>query len=219
MVIYTQQDVDIHPIPTNVRFRDFTNKAFGKITVLGFAGQTKTRQRLWWCKCECGNIAKPSGSGLQKMYSCGCERHITRRTHGKSHSPEHRAYFHAKNRCQNPNDTSYDRYGERGIEFRFASFEEFYEEMGDRPSDLHSLERIDNDGHYEVGNLKWATGREQGQNKRNNNIVTFNGKTQCIAEWERELGCRRSLIYGRIRIGWSPEKAILTPEPPPRNKK
>lgn len=219
MVIYTEQDIDILPIPIDARFRDLTGRESGKIQVLGFAGKTRTRQSLWWCRCECGNICKPSSTSAQKMYSCGCQRHITRRTHGKSHSPEHRAYYHARNRCQNPNDTSYERYGQRGIEFRFESFEEFYAEVGDRPSDNHSIERIDNNKHYERGNLKWATPTEQGQNKSNNNIVTFNGKTQCVAEWERELGCRRSLIYGRIRIGWSPERAILTPEPPPRNKR
>lgn len=76
-------------------------------------------------------------------------------------TPERRAFNSARTRCNNPNTAVYSYYGGRGIEFRFTSFDEFFKELGNRPSDSHSLDRIDNDGHYEKGNVRWATKKEQ----------------------------------------------------------
>lgn len=81
-------------------------------------------------------------------------------------TPEYRAYQHAKDRCRNPNNNRWAIYGGRGIEFRFDSFKEFYGAVGERPSHAHSLDRIDTDGHYERGNLRWATRSEQAFNRR-----------------------------------------------------
>ena len=80
--------------------------------------------------------------------------------------PEYRAYINAKTRCSNPNVPNYKYYGGRGIEFRFKTFEEFIKSVGLRPSAEHSLDRIDVNGHYEVGNLRWATRSEQQHNRR-----------------------------------------------------
>ena len=88
-------------------------------------------------------------------------------------------YRRAKSRCTNPNITQWEDYGGRGIEFRFNSFQEFIKELGSRP-DGYTLDRIDNDGHYEIGNVKWSTRKEQGQNKRTYKTNKFNlsGVTQ-----------------------------------------
>lgn len=83
-------------------------------------------------------------------------------------TPEQRAYNSARTRCNNPNNAGYSYYGGRGIEFRFKDFDEFISELGERPSDGHSLDRIDNDGHYEKGNVRWATKSEQMNNRREN---------------------------------------------------
>jgi len=81
-------------------------------------------------------------------------------------TPEYTAYTQARQRCTNPRHLSWPRYGARGIEFRFSSFEEFLADVGPRPTSEHSLDRIDNDGHYEPGNVRWATREEQARNTR-----------------------------------------------------
>lgn len=79
--------------------------------------------------------------------------------------PEYKSYDHAQQRCTNPNHVRYPRYGARGIQFKFKSFAEFWDEVGKKPTPKHSIDRIDNQGHYEVGNVRWATATEQANNK------------------------------------------------------
>ena len=80
-------------------------------------------------------------------------------------TPEYRAFVMAKSRCTNPNVKSWTDYGGRGIEFRFTSFEQFFAHIGPRPTPKHSVDRIENNGNYEVGNVRWATRSEQEKNK------------------------------------------------------
>lgn len=87
--------------------------------------------------------------------------------HGMSGTPEYQCYLNALARCRNSNRPDYANYGGRGIQFRFDSFTEFFLEIGFRPSQGHSIERINNDGHYEPGNIRWATRLEQNRHKRN----------------------------------------------------
>ena len=89
-------------------------------------------------------------------------------SHGMTQTPEYRAYSHAKYRCTKSSYPKWSDYGGRGIEFRFTSFEQFLAEVGPRPAGM-SLERINNDGHYEPGNVRWATNKEQVSNRRKAN--------------------------------------------------
>ena len=97
-------------------------------------------------------------------------------THGMFRAPEYAAYKDAKRRCNNPTNARWTSYGGRGIEVRFLSFEDFYAHIGKRPEGDYSLERIDNDGHYEKGNVKWATRSEQQHNKRQHTLSVRHGK-------------------------------------------
>jgi hypothetical protein len=139
-------------------------------------------------------------------------------THDMTHSPEYRAWTSMKSRCYRESDASYGNYGGRGIqgcERWRDSFETFLTDIGMRPSAEYSLDRYPNiDGDYESGNCRWATRREQSQNRRSSVLIEFHGETRCIVEWERLLGFPRGGIQRRLYRGWSAEKALATPRNP-----
>jgi hypothetical protein len=171
---------------------DLTGQRFGRLTVLEFAARQKRPQQcskiFWRCQCDCGEIREIYASSLRngRTKSCGClqrestqtESHRAAATkHGHCvgsgvRSPEMRSYHNAHQRCTNPNNKNYRDYGGRGIEFRFQSFTEFIEEVGLRPSPELTLDRINNEGHYEAGNVRWATRSEQAYNRRRRDALT-----------------------------------------------
>ncbi|HEY9737554.1 MAG TPA: hypothetical protein V6D06_14770 [Trichocoleus sp.] len=119
-----------------------------------------------------------------------------------------------KSRCHNPNNAAYDRYGGRGIvvcdRWR-ESFENFYADMGPRPSEQHSIDRINNDGNYEPGNCRWATDKQQSRNTRRNRLLTYNGETLFLDEWAERLSISKHTLQTRLWRGWSVEEAFETP--------
>lgn len=146
---------------------------FGRLTVVDMVREG----RKWWieCDCTCGSRIRTIKGSLTcgRTVSCGCfSRQATterQKTHEMCGRPEYIAFWNAKMRCENPRNPYFKNYGGRGIEMRFASFEDFYNEVGPRPSARHSIDRVDNDGHYEQGNLRWATRRQQSDNQRHSN--------------------------------------------------
>lgn len=132
-------------------------------------------------------------------------------THGMSKTPEWNVWDSMQQRCTNPRHKSYADYGGRGIRVLWSSFEEFYADMGLRPSAKHSIDRRDVNGHYCKDNCRWATPSEQGQNKRSNRILTFNGVSQSISLWARQVGITHFTLHARLDRGWSVEKALTTP--------
>lgn len=118
-----------------------------------------------------------------------------------------------KSRCYNPRFAKFKRYGARGIRVcdRWRNdFAAFLADVGERPSLDHSLERKDNDGHYEPDNVVWATRMEQARNKSTNVVLTFRGETLQASEWARRIDIHVSTITYRIRQGWSVERALTT---------
>lgn len=117
-------------------------------------------------------------------------------------------------RCVNPSASGYDRYGGRGIrvcERWRGSYEAFLEDMGRKPSRAHTIERRDNNGHYEPRNCKWAVLAEQARNRRNNNKITAFGQTRCITDWAVRIGVAPSTVVRRMKLGWSSEDAVSLP--------
>jgi len=114
-------------------------------------------------------------------------------------------------RCTNRKNKKYPSYGGRGItvctRWRESSTA-FLTDMGPRPTPEHSLERRDNDGHYEPENCKWATVEDQMSNQRSNRRLTFNDRTLTAAQWARELNCSPMKIYNRLWAGWSDERIL-----------
>jgi hypothetical protein len=131
--------------------------------------------------------------------------------HGMKHSPEYTAWCGIIRRCEAPKAFAYDRYGGRGIKIcnRWReSFEAFYEDMGPKPSPLHTIDRIDNDGHYEPGNCRWTTMKRQCRNRSSNHTLEYNGETLALSEWEERTGIPANRISRRIRRGWTAEMAL-----------
>ncbi len=129
--------------------------------------------------------------------------------------PEYSTWRGMRSRCEQPKDGSYRRYGARGIKVceRWKSFANFLSDMGSRP-DGASIDRIDPDGDYEPGNCRWATLTEQARNKRSVPLYEVDGVKLSVAGWAERLGVPSRLIDNRLRRGWAPRKAILTPTLP-----
>lgn len=122
----------------------------------------------------------------------------------KRNLPEYSVWRSMVARCCHPYVKCYPRYGGRGISVceRWHTFENFYADMGSRPSSKHSIDRIDNSGNYEPSNCRWATIAEQNNNTRRNILLFFQGKTQTITQWAREAGIDGQTIKNRIAKGW-----------------
>jgi hypothetical protein len=106
-----------------------------------------------------------------------------------------------KQRCLNPKATGYEIYGAKGVRVcrEWMSFENFYKDMGRRPSRLHSVDRIDSNGNYEPGNCRWADKETQANNTERNIIVTFRGETMSLSQWSRELDVHVNTLHYWVR--------------------
>ena len=195
---------------------------FGKLTVIGEGlPKGKRNERTLECRCDCGNVTSPLLSNLRKTTgtrSCGCDKiaaiqaqQEAGRTHGMRHTRVYAIWHGMKQRCLNPRADEYKWYGARGVTVCEAwqqSFELFYADMGDPPSDDHSIERNDVNGNYEPGNCRWATDLEQMNNMRTNVNIEYDGRTQSIAAWARELGIPRATLQFRYSRGWTTAEVI-----------
>ena len=210
-----------HRIPTSPKFRDLTGKRFGRLTVISFGGYAKKLTK-WKCRCDCGTETVVQSGNLSSgtTTSCGCYRREFKRTHGASGAARHGVNRSEYNcwasmfqRCENPANTNYRHYGGRGIKVcdRWRDFANFIADMGKRPTPKHTIDRIDNNGHYEPGNCRWITQAEQMNNTRRNVYLEHNGQRMTVTQWAEQLGTLQQIISGRLMLGWSVADAVTKP--------
>lgn len=201
------------------QLRDLTGQIFERWTVIRFdrfIGKKPNRKAYWLCECECGTRKSVwMGSlttGLSK--SCGCFKidNPGARTHGLSKTREYRIWAGMWQRCTNPKEINYERYGARGITVceRWRLFPNFLEDMGKAPFKNAQLDRIDNSLGYFKENCRWVTSQANNRNTRRTVRVTFNGETLSVPEWAERVGLTPELIHNRLRLHWPVEK-LFTP--------
>lgn len=182
------------------------------------------KKRMMSCLCKCGSVKSISLSDIMsnRTKSCGCysrirarEKAIKRNTmHGMYGTPEYSAWMSMKKRCLNPQHHYFKHYGGRGIticESWIKSFIRFFNDMGERPSPNHSLDRIDNNNGYCKDNCRWATKKQQGRNKRSNRMLTIEQETRTLSEWSEISGLGWNTIFYRAFIANIQGKDILDP--------
>jgi hypothetical protein len=166
----------------------------------------------WKCRCDCGKEIYASGYNLESgnTQSCGCLALEARTKHGLTHSRVYTIWKGMHQRCNNPRSGAYSDYGGRGIRVckEWHRFENFLADMGHPPPRL-TLERKDNDGHYEPGNCTWATYSDQLSNRRNNHLLGAFGREQTLTQWSKEYGIPVTTLKNRIyRAGMTVETAL-----------
>ena len=197
---------------------DLIGGKFGKLTVVSMV---KTRNgRSWICKCDCGKTKeKPvSGyelkSGIRTTCGCGNTSMLNRLTHGKSNSRLYRIWNHMKQRCSNRKNKYYHNYGGRGITVcsEWVNFEVFQAwAISNGYGDNLTIERVDNNGNYCPDNCTWIQKSAQSSNTRRCVTLTYNGKTQNISSWAKELGLPYTLLQARKKRGWDDVRILSAP--------
>lgn len=190
---------------------------FGRLLVVATGQIPNTYRYYAVCQCECG--APPlrvrfDGLTSGVTTSCGCIHRDVITTHGLTESPHYSRWKGMMRRCYDEKNAAYKNYGGRGIKVH-----ELWHDVAQFSASLPSgyfqgahIDRINNDGDYEPGNIRWSTPKQNSVNKRNTKLLTFNGKTQSQHEWAEELGVTDKIIYDRINnSGWTVERALSTP--------
>jgi hypothetical protein len=194
----------------NANFKDMSGLTFGRLEVIERIENHASGNAQWLCACSCGSETRALGSQLRKgsKKSCGC----INRTHGQSATPTHVSWSSMQTRCSNPNHPHYPKYGGRGIVVckRWLDFRNFLSDMGERPHGT-SLDRIDTNGDYSPENCRWATPRQQGNNRSDNKIIEHGGESKTVAQWSRKMHMKPDTLHRRLAKGWSAKRAIEQP--------
>lgn len=175
---------------------------------------------MWRCTCDCGRETLVRASNLLsgQVRSCGCLRVDSGKSnfkHGMKKTKIYVIWHGIKARTGNPKCRLYKWYGAKGISMHQPwrdSFLQFLADVGEPPFEGATVDRIRNDCGYEPGNVRWATMREQNNNKSTNTRLTVDGRTQTLSQWSEETGLPSHTISARIhQLGWDADKAIKTP--------
>ena len=214
------------------KFIDLTGQTYGRLLVIeranDYVSPKGSREPMWKCTCSCEKktecIVRGSYLRHAKNPNCGCynkEFHQQKMTiHGLSQTHIYNVWNHMKQRCINPNDDRYKDYGGRKInpitvcpewQDEDTGFINFYNDVSKLPhfgERGYTLNRIDNDGNYEIGNVEWADNTTQSNNRRSNRWIEYDGKKQTVKQWATELNIRYGTLLTRLQRGWSVERAL-----------
>lgn len=198
---------------------DLSGKRFNSLLVIERAKNTSKWGVLWLCRCDCGSIVELRGDHLkQGQKTCqGCAKKA-RITHGLTRTSEYVSWNAMIDRCENPNNPKYKDYGGRGIKIckRWrGSFVLFLKDMGHKPSAKHSIDRFpNNDGNYTPSNCRWATKKQQVENRRNSINIEFNGETKSLKNWAIYFGVDYDFL--RFRYYKQGNDVLATVHLPPK---
>lgn len=193
---------------------DLTGQRFGKLTVIGIGGRYKSSGNLFWnCECDCGNTTHTTGYSLKtgKSVSCGrcsaAERATERNyKHGGFGTRLYEIWRQMHRRCYGQNTKAYKDYGDRGITVcnEWYEFEPFrIWAISNGYSDDLTIDRINVDGDYSPENCRWATKKQQANNRRNNHNIEYDGEVHTVSEWADILGIEQVVLRQKlIRCGW-----------------
>lgn len=185
---------------------DSTGKKYNRLTAIRPNGKNKHGNIKWLCLCDCGNYTTVLGTHLRNgtTKSCGCllkeYNEQFRADNPKKGYPLYAVWGSMLRRCENPRDAAYKNYGSRGIKVcdewhEFEAFEKWAIDTGYvRGLDL---DRTDNGGNYCPENCRWVTRKTNNNNKRNNVIMEYQGKSMTLSQWSEELGISKAAIYTR----------------------
>lgn len=192
---------------------------FGELTVIQEAGQNARGKAMVFCRCSCGEPRLVQRTNLLSGNTTSCG-HVHRSAlaqrqlrHGKRSSAEYSTWTNMRSRCLNKNNRGYPGYGGRGIKIcsRWENFENFFADMGCRPGKTYSLERIDVNGNYEPSNCRWATKKEQANNRRTSRFITFGELTDTVSRWCEALQIPEYVVRWRLNKGWEVFDALVKP--------
>jgi hypothetical protein len=198
------------------------NDTHFNLTLLNETGERHDKRgKMWAAKCFCGKETLVGSYEIKRgsKKSCGCQKYSGFQNEPKygdkssKEMPEYNAWMHMKRRCsglsKSAGDASYIKRGITVCDRWKNSFQNFYDDMGPRPSNKYSIDRINNDENYEPSNCRWATMQQQQNNRSNNTIVEYSGRKQTVTQWAREFGMKPNVLSARLhRYGMSIEEAL-----------
>lgn len=205
---------------------ELIGKNFGYLEVINDLGSDPVRGAKWLCRCKCEReIVAYSGPLLSgHTQSCGCRARDlnskrmrkVKTTHGNSQSRLYKIWCSMKDRCYRKNSTGYAYYGGRGIQMcdewkaDFTVFSEWAFANGYK--ETLSIDRIDVDGNYSPENCRWATVKQQGNNRRSNKVIVIDGISHTLMEWCEIYAAPYDRVKQRIaKLGWDAQRALSEP--------
>ena len=200
---------------------DLTGQRFGRLVAIGKVG-CKNKSMVWHCKCDCGGESFTEASKLRngRAKSCGCLREEINRSPLKKKRrakvPRDKRLYYIwqgmKDRCYNPQADNYYLYGEKGIKIceewlkDFLNFQSWSFANGYK--NTLSIDRIHNNLGYSPSNCRWATPKEQSNNRTTNKNFTINNETKTLKEWCEQFNKRYPTVWARVNRGWDIYKAL-----------